>query len=121
MGEAMRQGLANDDEPQLELGGERLRVLLSATVQSGVNAIQARLREVSRTGALVAAAVIPPVGSLVRISRGEVDVAARVVWTGKTSFEVRFREAIDERALFITVGDRRAESRLDAFIEASHA
>ena len=107
MGEAA--GGLTEDEPKRELGGDRLSVLLSATVQSRLGAIPVRLREVSRTEALVEAAVVPPVGSLVRFSRGEIDVAARVICAGKASFELRFRETIDERALFIAVGGRRSK------------
>ncbi|HKT15011.1 MAG TPA: hypothetical protein VJR87_06350 [Allosphingosinicella sp.] len=107
MGEAA--GGLTEDEPKRELGGDRLSVLLSATVQSRLGAIPVRLREVSRTEALVEAAVVPPVGSLVRFSRGEIDVAARVICAGKASFELRFHETIDERALFIAVGGRRSK------------
>lgn len=110
MGQAVqrRTRKASNDELRLELGGERLHVLLSATVQAGARAIRVRLREVSHTGARVEAAVLPPVGTPVRFVRGEIDVAARVSWTGRHSFELLFHEAIDERALFVAVGGRRA-------------
>jgi len=107
MGHALRAFGANDDEPRLDLGDNRLSVLLSARIQSGSSECTMRLRNVSSTGARLEGAVIPPVGSIVRFSRGDVSVSARVVWAGKTSFEIEFRETIDETELLIPIGGRR--------------
>jgi hypothetical protein len=98
------QGANDDDDAKAGIGIAPIRVLLAATVYSGINPLAVRLRSISRTGALIGSAVIPPAGSLVRFERGSVSVSARVVATGRSSFELKFREAIDEQDLLIVVG-----------------
>jgi hypothetical protein len=82
----------------------RHSVLLSARLQCGVENVAVRLRNISRTGARVESAVLPPVGSIVRFIRGDLAVSARVVWTGRASLGLEFREAINEKELLVGIG-----------------
>jgi hypothetical protein len=83
---------------------ERHSVLLTARLQCGADTVAVRLRNVSRTGARIESAVLPPVGSIVRFIRGDLAVSARVVWTGQTSLGLEFREAIDDKELLVGIG-----------------
>lgn len=83
---------------------ERHSVLLSARLQCGADSVAVRLRNISRTGARIESAVLPPVGSIVRFIRGDLAVSARVVWAGRTTLGLEFREAIDEKELLVGIG-----------------
>lgn len=94
-----------DEEAEQEAReAERHSVLLSARLQCGADSVAVRLRNISRTGARVESAVLPPVGSIVRFIRGDLAVSARVVWTGRASLGLEFREAIDENELLVGIG-----------------
>ena len=93
-----------DEAAPDEREAERHSVLLSAHLQCGVESVAVRLRNISRTGARVESAVLPPVGSIVRFSRGDLAVSARVVWTGRASLGLEFREAINEKELLVGIG-----------------
>jgi hypothetical protein len=103
MGQPLRIQKASEESVRAEQESARLRVLLKAIVHSGANQFPVTLRSVSRTGALIGSAVIPPVGSLVRFERGPVSVSGRVIWAGRSGFELEFREAIDEHELLIVI------------------
>jgi hypothetical protein len=97
MGYALRsEGVA----PRTEV--KRRKVLLSGLVQSGADHFPVRVREVWRNGAMVQSSVVPEVGSLVLLTRGMLIVAAQVTAADETSFEMAFREAVDEAALLGT-------------------
>ncbi|MDB5697456.1 MAG: PilZ protein [Alphaproteobacteria bacterium] len=83
---------------------ERHSVLLSATMQCGVDNIPVRLRNISSTGARIEAAVMPPVGSIIRFIRGNLAVSARVIWAGSSNVGLEFREEINERDLLVSIG-----------------
>jgi hypothetical protein len=104
---SIRAHTINDAAPRFAFGEDALRVLLAATVQSGTNQFPVRLRSVASTAALVESEVMPPAGSIVRLSRGSICVSARVTWAGAASFELAFRETVDERALLIQLGGSR--------------
>lgn len=104
---AVRAHAVRDDAARFDFGADALRVLLGATVQSGANQFPVRLRNVASNAALVESEVIPPTGSIVRLSRGSVCVSARVSWAGAASFELEFQETVDERALLIQLGGSR--------------
>ena len=97
----------DEEAEQDEREAERHSVLLSARLQCGADNVTVRLRNISRTGARVESPVLPPVGSIVRFIRGDLAVSARVVWTGRASLGLEFREAIDEKELLVGIG--RAE------------
>lgn len=72
----------------------RSRVYVIACLCSRDGWEQVRLRDLSRTGALVEATNAPPVGSTVRLVRGSTTVEARVAWTDSTWFGVEFTEPL---------------------------
>jgi len=104
-GDDSRSATPCDEEAEREAReAERHSVLLSTRLQCGADSVAVRLRNISRTGARVESAVLPPVGSIVRFIRGDLAVSARVVWTGQTSLGLAFREAIDEKELLVGIG-----------------
>lgn len=68
----------------------RSRVYVVAWLCSSHGEEQVRLRDLSRSGALVEAKNAPPVGSRVQLVRGNTTVGARVAWIDKTWFGVEF-------------------------------
>ena len=70
---------------------KRARVLLAAKLQTATGEIDARLRDLSRKGALVECQTVPPVGTEVIFIRGPTSVPARVAWTGARPGRPRIR------------------------------
>lgn len=87
---------------------QRARVLLSAslTLPNGEQ-VDARLRDLSRKGALVEAHVIPPVGSEVVFVRSGTVVPARVAWTGGNRIGLEFAFMIDDHEVLVQLGTPR--------------
>ena len=80
----------------------RLSVLWCGLVLAGNDHFPVRVRSVTRTGALVVATQIPPVGSIVRFSRGAITVPAQVVSSWATGFELEFRGTSDARTMLVS-------------------
>jgi len=83
---------------------KRARVLLSAKLKTSLGEIDARLRDLSRKGALIECLQIPPVGSDVVFVRGETMVPARVCWTADNRVGLEFDHMIDEQELLVHIG-----------------
>jgi hypothetical protein len=83
---------------------KRARVLLSAKLKTSFGEVEARLRDLSRKGALVECLQIPPVGSEVVFVRGKIVVAARVAWASEDRVGLEFDHMIDEHELLVHVG-----------------
>jgi hypothetical protein len=83
---------------------KRARVLLSAKLQTSFGEVDARLRDLSRKGALVECAHIPPVGSEVVFVRGATVVPARVAWASANRVGLEFDHMIDEHELLVHIG-----------------
>lgn len=88
-----------------DVGGKRsakrARVLLAAKLDTPFGEIDARLRDLSRKGALVECAKLPPVGSEVTFKRGSTIVPARVAWTGAGRVGLEFLFMIDEQEVLV--------------------
>lgn len=69
---------------------KRSRVFLAADVDFGGCRLRSRIRDISRTGALLEAETPPAVGTAVEVSCGDSKVAARVVWSDGPRFGVEF-------------------------------
>jgi hypothetical protein len=80
---------------------KRNRVLLAARLQTPFGEVEARLRDLSRKGALVECAKVPPVGSEVVFMRGTTVVPARVAWTGAQRVGLEFLYMIDEHEVLV--------------------
>lgn len=85
-------------------GAKRARVLLSARLQTPAGIIEARLRDLSRKGALVECGAVPPVGAEVVFERGETAVPARVAWAAAGRIGLEFEYLIDENELLVHIG-----------------
>ena len=77
------------------------RVLLAAKLETPFGEVDARLRDLSRKGALVECATQPPVGSEVVFRRGSTVVPARVAWTAAGRVGLEFLFMIDEQEVFV--------------------
>jgi hypothetical protein len=83
---------------------KRARVLLAAKLQTPFGEVDARLRDLSRKGALVECARPPAPGSEVVFVRGESRIAARVAWAVDNRVGLEFDHPIDEHELFVHLG-----------------
>ena len=94
-----------DNFVNTEVGGKRAakraRVLLAARLKTPFGEIDARLRDLSRKGALVECAKLPPVGSEVTFIRGSTTVPARVAWTADGRVGLEFLFMIDEQEVLV--------------------
>jgi hypothetical protein len=68
----------------------RSNMFVMAALYTGSGSTPVRIRNMSRSGALVEAAVLPPPGKQVRLSRGSLSVTGEVVWVDKQKAGVRF-------------------------------
>jgi hypothetical protein len=82
---------------------KRARVLLAARLRTGTGEVDARLRDLSRKGALIECAAPLAIGAEVVFVRGETVVPARVAWAADGRLGLEFREAIDESEVLIHV------------------
>jgi hypothetical protein len=80
---------------------KRARVLLAAKLQTEGGDIDARLRDLSRKGALVECNVSPPVGTELIFNRGATSVPARVAWTAGNRVGLEFAYMIDENEVLV--------------------
>lgn len=80
---------------------KRARVLLAARLQTQAGEVEARLRDLSRKGALVECQAVPSVGSEVVFTRGSISVPARVAWAGEGRVGLEFAYMIDENDVLV--------------------
>jgi hypothetical protein len=89
---------------------KRARVLLAAKLQTANGEIDARLRDLSRKGALVECREVPPVGTELIFNRGATSIPARVAWAGSDRVGLEFAYMIDEHEVLVqlkrTTGDQ---------------
>lgn len=69
---------------------KRSRVFLTAQVNSQRGPIEVRIRDISRSGALLEADVPPAIQSSIRIRCGDSLLKGRVAWSDKCWFGVEF-------------------------------
>ena len=82
---------------------KRSRVLLAAKLQTSFGDVDARLRDLSRKGALLECANNLRVDDEVVFVRGATSVPARVAWTGGGRIGLEFHQMIDESELLVHV------------------
>ena len=80
---------------------KRARVLLAAKLQTPFGELEARLRDLSRKGALVECSPTPPTGTEVVFVRGQTSVPARVAWSGVGKVGLEFHYMIDENDVLV--------------------
>jgi hypothetical protein len=93
---------------------KRARVLLAAKLQTPFGEVDARLRDLSRKGALIECSKVPPVGTEVVFVRGATVVPARVVWAGADRVGLEFHYMIDEHEVLIHI-TRRTQPKPESF------
>jgi hypothetical protein len=93
---------------------KRARVLLAAKLKTPFGEVDARLRDLSRKGALIECAQVPPVGTEVVFVRGSTVVPARVAWAGEDRVGLEFHYMIDEQEVLVHI-TRRALPKPESF------
>lgn len=97
---------------------KRARVLLAATLVTPDGIVDARLRDLSRKGALVECKAPPPVGSDITFVRGKTRVPARIAWTAGIRVGLEFLTMIDESEVLVQLGKRSRQAATDPFIDS---
>ncbi len=96
------------------VGGKRAsrrsRVLLAAKLQTPIGELDCRLRDLSRKGALIECATMPPVGTEVTFVRGSIVVPARVAWCGGGRVGLEFMFMIDEQEMLVQLKRKTADN-----------
>jgi hypothetical protein len=80
---------------------KRARVLLAAKLDTPHGEIDARLRDLSRKGALIECSPVPPEGTEVMFRRGPISVPARVAWAAAGRVGLEFHYMIDENEVLV--------------------
>ena len=98
---------------------KRSRVFLDAQVDSGGGPAEARIRDISRTGALLESEVSQQVGAHVRLTCGGATVDGRVAWADEGCFGLEFDtpllagKLIDQSGSKLSVSAPRSYRRSD--------
>jgi hypothetical protein len=85
-------------------GAKRARVLLAAKLYTPAGTYDARLRDLSRSGALIESPAIVRSGMNVTFERGGSRIAATVAWVSGLRIGLAFEHPIDESELLIHIG-----------------
>lgn len=83
---------------------KRARVLLAAKLHTPAGICEARLRDLSRHGALIESPAIVKPGMKVTFERGASAVSATVAWATGIRIGLEFDHPIDESELLIHIG-----------------
>jgi hypothetical protein len=100
---------------------KRSRTFLTAHVQSGLSSVEARIRDVSKSGALLESDEPPAAGDEVRITCGSFMAIARVAWSEGPWFGIEFASAlargvlVDDEGASLRVAAPRTYRSSDAF------
>ena len=73
---------------------QRSNLFVVATLYSADGSDPVRIRNMSRHGALIEGAVLPPPGSEAKLSRGSLEVAAQVMWQADRRAGLRFASCV---------------------------
>jgi len=76
-------------QPNGRLDG-RSNIFVTATLYAAGGSTPVRIRNMSRSGALVEASALPPAGTGVRLCRGSISVAGEVIWVDARKAGLRF-------------------------------
>jgi hypothetical protein len=72
----------------------RSNIFVMATMYAGGGSTPVRVRNMSRTGALVEAPALPAVGTSVRLSRGSLTVGGDIMWVSDGRAGLRFADSV---------------------------
>lgn len=96
---------------------KRARVLLSAKLHTPVGVHDARLRDLSRTGALVESSALVKPGMDVTFERGDTRIAAKIAWSDGYRIGLAFEQPINEGELLVHI--KRAKPAVAAPVSYS--
>ncbi len=91
---------AGDQEGQ-ERSGDRSSVFLSATLEHGGIEVSVRMRNVSRSGALLEGASLPAKDEAVVIKRGQRNIPASVRWSNGAVAGIAFDQGLEDGDMLI--------------------
>src|SRR5665213_405493 len=94
---------------------KRARVLLAARLETADGEVEARLRDLSRKGALVECRVAPPAGAEVVFVRGATSVPARVAWSIDNRVGLEFAYMIDEHEVLVQLARTSSDQQQPRF------
>jgi hypothetical protein len=94
---------------------KRNRVLLAAKLRTKYGELDARLRDLSRKGALIECAGPLAVGDEVVFMRTSAVVPARVAWVGGSRVGLEFLRMIDENEVLVQLGRPSANATQQRF------
>lgn len=107
-----------DADPAYERADARNNMFVTAVLFGERGSAPVRIRNMSRSGALIEAALIPPEASTVRLGRGSLSVHGRVVWQKNNRAGILFDAAI-EVADWLPRGNRHTEQQhIDEMVHA---
>ena len=95
----------------------RSNVFLTAVLDSGTARCPVRVRNLSRSGALIEASSLPPLGSAVSIVRGELSARGTLAWVDAGHAGISFTGEIDVAAWVKRVG-HGGQQRVDGLVAA---
>lgn len=93
----------------------RSNLFVIATLYVGGGSAPVRVRNMSRSGALIEGATLPPVDSAVRLCRGSLNVSGRLVWLDQRKAGLRF----DTRVVvadWLPNGKRAGQQMIDQMV-----
>lgn len=85
---------------------KRSRVFLTAMVEPGSGQVPARIRDISRTGALLESDFVPTGGQTLALTCGATTLEARVAWADRGWFGVEFASPLDATDLVDAAGTK---------------
>lgn len=95
-------------------GHLRTHIFLAAQFNTPSGNCAARIRNMSRTGALVEASILPEAGTPVRLVRGSLEAAGETVWRSGSRCGVAFSSLVSVEAWLPDLNGRQA--RVDALV-----
>ena len=72
----------------------RTNLFVMAAIYADAGSTPVKVRNVSPGGALIESAVVPPIGSQVRLCRGNLSVSAQIVWSRDGRAGLRFQSTV---------------------------
>ena len=97
---------------------QRSNMFVMATLYHDGSSTPVRVRNMSRGGALIEAAALPPDQSRVRLNRGSLSVRGRIVWLEDNRAGLRFDAAV-EVAPWLPGGSKPShQQRIDEMVQA---
>lgn len=104
--------------PETENRSEgRSNVFLTASLDSDAGVCTVRIRNIATRGVLVEGSSLPPVGTRIRLVRGELSATGELAWDGAGQAGINFHEPIDVGGWVKKVG-HAGQQRVDRAVTA---